>query len=175
MQAPRLVAVEPSHAAAGQAVLLPRDRDRALAAGHRLVEFNGERLMQIDAALRRAVAAPRLALVEDLGEQIAEGRRVVALHADREVEPLEAERRRALRVRRRPGGVVPAAAVGVAQRFVRLRDLTELRGGHPIAGVDVRVKLSGEALVGPLDVGKRRAPFHSQDDVEIHRPLRSGN
>jgi hypothetical protein len=58
-----------------------------------------ERLMQIDAALRRAVAAPRLALVEHLGEQIAEGRSsrcpcTLIVKSN----PLEAERRRAPRV-----------------------------------------------------------------------------
>jgi hypothetical protein len=30
------------------------------------------------------------------------------------------------------------------------------------------VEFSSQALVGPLDVGKRRAPLDTENDVEIH-------
>ena len=64
MQAPRLVDVEPPRALAGRAVLLPRHGDHALAAGDRVVELDCDRLMQIDAALGRPVAALRFTLVK---------------------------------------------------------------------------------------------------------------
>ena len=126
------------------------------------------RLMQIDAALRRPLRPPRLALVQDVGEQIAERRRLVAVHADREVEAVEAEGRTAVRFRPRAGGVVLLPALGVAQRLVGVGDLTELRRGHPVTGVDVRMVFPREPLVGALDVGQRRPTLDTEDEVEIH-------
>ena len=53
----------PARAAAGAAVLLPRDRQRALAAAHRRLRSERDRLMQIGAALGVAFADAALALL----------------------------------------------------------------------------------------------------------------
>src|SRR5262249_57653636 len=117
-QAPGPVA----HAAAP----LPQDRRRPLAAGDRVFELERDRLMQIDAAHRLGAAVPRAALREDFGEQIAEGRRVVALDADREVEALEAERRRVRLARAPAGRVVAVTPVRIAVRLFGFAHLSAL-------------------------------------------------
>ena len=126
--------------------------------------------MEIDAALGVAPRPARLARVQHVGEQVAEGRRVVSVNADREVEALEPERRRAVRLCRRAGRIVAPAAIGIDQRLVRLGNLAELRRRHPIARVDVGMEPACETLVSSLDVGKRRASLQAEDDVEIHGP-----
>ncbi len=83
--------------------------------------------MQIGAALRLAVRL-RLALLQDVGEQIAERRRRRAADADREVEPLEAEASARRAADRGPPRVVAPPPIRIAQRLVRLGDLPELRG-----------------------------------------------
>src|SRR5438105_2078696 len=83
----------------------------------------------------------RVALLEDVGEQIAEGRRVGAVHAHRKVEPLEPVRAPCLALGGQPGRVVAPAAIRIAQRLVRFRDPAELRRCHPVAGIDVRMVL----------------------------------
>ena len=93
LRAAALGGVQPAGAAARAAALLPRHRDVPLPAAHRLFEGDRDRLMQIRAALRLVAPALRRALLQDVGEEIAEGRRRRPADADREVEPLEAERR----------------------------------------------------------------------------------
>src|SRR2546427_783357 len=73
------------------AVLLAGDGDVLRTAAHRLFEGERQRLVKIDAALGD-VASASLALVQHLGEQIAEGRRRGAADADGEIESLEPER-----------------------------------------------------------------------------------
>ena len=90
------------------------------------------------------------------------------MHADREVEPFETERLTGRAFHRMAGGVVALPASRVAERFVGLGDLAELRRGHPVTGVDVRMEAPRQPLVRALDVGQRRAAFHAEDDVEVH-------
>jgi hypothetical protein len=153
---------------AGGAVFLAQHGNGPLPAANRLLELERDRLVEIDAALRRPLRALRLALVQHVGEQIAESRRVVAVDADREVEPVEAERRVAARVGPRAGRVVAATAFEVAQRLVRLRDLTELRRRHPVTRVDVRMELPRQPLVGALDVGHRGLAIDAEDHIKVH-------
>src|SRR6185436_16853053 len=104
--APRFDDVEAAGAAAGAAPLLACDGDRPLAAAHRGVETQCEGLMQISAALGRRVLMARGAMTKDVGEEVAKCRSVGAVDADREIEPLEPERRRADRRRDRARRVV---------------------------------------------------------------------
>src|SRR5689334_8959428 len=177
VHAPRLADVQPAEAVARAAVLLARHRDRALPAAQRLLELQQHRLVQIDAALGLAARAARLALAEHVGEQIAEGRRVGAVHAYGEVEALEPVGPRPHVLVARPRRVVLAPAIGIAQRLVRLGNLAELLLRQPIARVDVRVVLAREALVRALDVVQRRPALQTEDDVQVHADppaLRSG-
>src|SRR5437899_12257867 len=100
MDAAALGGVETPRAAACAAPLLTRDGDVALAAADGFLEGERDRLMQIGAA-RSLLALPRLALLQHVSEQIAEGRRRGAAHRDREIEPLEPKRARFGRLRRR--------------------------------------------------------------------------
>src|SRR6476660_6859301 len=77
-------------AATRAAALLTRDGDRPLAAGERLLEGELDRLMNVNAALR--AVAGSAALLEDVGEQIAERRRVGRTDTRRKIEPFESER-----------------------------------------------------------------------------------
>src|SRR5262249_12514179 len=115
-----------------------------------------------------AVVASRVALRKDVREQIAEGRGIVALHADREVEALEAERRRLLRPGAGASGVVASPAVRIAERLVSLGNLAEFLLRQPIARVDVRVMFARQPLVRALDVVQRRAAFQPEHYVEVH-------
>ena len=54
-----------------------------------------------------------------------------------------------------------------------LRDLPEMRLGHPIAGIDVRMDTGARSLLYALDVSERRAPLDAKDDVEVHSQLSS--
>src|SRR5262249_33501159 len=126
-------------------------------------------LMEIGAANRRAFLTPRIALArEDVGKEIAECRRRRSVHGHREVEAFESVRDR-LGLAGISARAVPAPPIRLAERFVRFGYLAELRGGHPVTGVDVRMEFPRKTLVGPLDVADRRASFNSEDDVEIHR------
>ena len=102
--------------------------------------------------------------MQHVGEQIAEGRRDVAVHADGEIEAVEAERRAGLVWPARPAGVVLLPALRVAERLVGFGDLAELRRRRPVAGVDVRMVFAREPLVRPLDVGQRRPALDTEDD-----------
>ena len=75
VQTATLDRVQPARAVARPAVLLSCDGDRTLAATHRVLEAERDRLMEVGPALRRAGLAAQLALVQHVGEQIAEGRR----------------------------------------------------------------------------------------------------
>ena len=121
--------------------------------------------MQVDDPLRCPISAARLAMMEDVREEIAKSGRIGAVDADREIEALEPEGRGALVLRGRSGRVVTPAAFGIAQRLVRFRDLTELGGRHPVTGIDVRMVFPRKALVRALDVGKRGRPLQSEEDV----------
>src|SRR5207253_2884682 len=112
------------------------------------------------------------ALVEDVGEEITEGRRCGSVDADRKVKSLEAVRRSHLHARRGSRGVVAAAAFRIAQRLVRFRDLPELLRRQPVTRVDVRMVPPRQPLVGPLDVVQRRATLDAEQNVEIHWQFR---
>ena len=156
-------------AAARLAVLLPRDRDRPLNTPDRLVEFQRDRLVQVDAALGGAVRPARRPLVQHIGKQVAECRRVVAVHADREVESLETERLRAgVWVEAHAGAIVLLPALRVAQRLVGFGDLPELCRRQPVTRVDVRMEFASQPFIGPLDVSLRRPPIDAQDQIEVH-------
>ena len=92
-RAPALGDVQATEPLARAAALLPRHRQLALAAAHRILERDVDGLMEIGAASGRGFL-PGIALPDHVGEQVAEGRRRVAAHAGREVEALEAVRRR---------------------------------------------------------------------------------
>src|SRR5262249_47840270 len=166
----RLVDAQASGPVAHAAALLPQDRRRPLAAGDRVFELERDRLMQIDAAHRLGAAVPRAALREDFGEQIAEGRRVVALapDADREVEALEAERRRVRLARAHAGRVVAVTPIRIAERLVGFGNLSELLLRQPIARVDVGMMLARQPLVRALDVVQRRAALEAEHYVKVH-------
>src|SRR5207344_3187158 len=87
------------------AVLTPRDRNRTLDAAERFLERHLHLDVQIRAALLRRRAA---ALSEHLGEQIAEGRRIVRT-ARREVEAFEPRRLTSRRRRAMPGVIARSA------------------------------------------------------------------
>src|SRR5207244_3378220 len=72
VSAPRFHHRQPPAAFARAARLLPCDGDDVLAAPERLFEADGDRLVQIGAALRRALPGIGGALTEDVREQIAE-------------------------------------------------------------------------------------------------------
>jgi hypothetical protein len=139
-----------------------------IAAANRLLEAERQRVVQIRAPLRGGFATGFIALAEHVGEQVAERGRVSAVRADREIEALEPD----CEARIRPAGqsrrVVLLPAIGIAQRLVCFGNLPELRGGHPVARIDVRVKLARQSFVGALDVAQRGAALQSEDDVEIH-------
>ena len=163
--------VEPTQALARAAMLLTRDGQLALAAAHRL--FEGERHRLDERSAPRSGAAlgpPRVALVQDVGEQIAEGRRGLApLALTEKSKPSNPNVDSSPTVRRaEPTDVVAAAPIGIAERLVRLGDLTELGRRHPVARVDVRVIPAREPLVRALDVAKRRVAIEAEDDVEVH-------
>ncbi len=168
VRAAALVGVQPARALARVAALLPRDGDLALPAAHRFLEAERDRLMQIRTALRFAVRPTRLALLQHIGKQIAEGGRRRPAHPDREIEPLEAERRLFDRRAALRAGVVPAAPLRIDQRLVRVRDLAELRRRHPIPRIDVRVMAARQPLVRPLDVARRGVAVEAEDNIEIH-------
>src|SRR5439155_19819364 len=114
------------------------------------------------------VALPRLALVKDVGKEIAEGRRRRAADGDREIEPFEAERRLFRRVRGLAAQIVSVTAIRIDQRLVGLGDGTEMRRGRPGARIDIRVIPPRPPLVGALDVAHARASVDPEDNVEIH-------
>src|SRR5262245_12085808 len=89
---------------------------------------------------RRAAGAGRRRRVQDLGEELAEGRGVAAARREREVEPRELERltRGGLGLRHDTRGVVLAPPLRIAQRLVRLDDPLEDGAGGPVAGIDAR-------------------------------------
>ncbi len=93
LRAAALRYMQPAESLARPAVFLPRDRQRALAAAHRVFEAELEGMMQIGAADGRPFVTPALALADDIGEQIAERRRRLAADADREIETFESVRR----------------------------------------------------------------------------------
>jgi hypothetical protein len=158
-------------------VVLPHHHDHPLSAADRLFEVERNRLVEIDPSLRLAAAVPCRPLMKDIGEQVAEGRRVAAVDADCEVEPVEPERRGLPGRRPYAVGVVLLAQLDVAQRFLRFGNLAELSRGHAVARVDVRMEFPREPLVGALEIGLRRAAFDSEDDVEVHflLPLPTSN
>src|SRR5207249_10133942 len=135
---------------------------------HRGFERNRDRLIQVGPALNRVLAPPRLALEQDIGEQVAERGRVGPADADAEVESFEAKARLLGTAGHGAGGIVPAPPIRIDQRLVGLGYLAEMRGRHLIAGIDIRVIFPRQTLVRPLDVRGRRAPLQTEDDVEIH-------
>ena len=160
LRAPALLHLEVTGAAAGAAVLVTGDRQLPLAAPHRVFEAEIDRLMQIGAAQRLGFRAALLALPQHVSEEVAEGRRRRSADAGGEVEPFKTERGR---LHSRPGrahGVVPPPAIGIAERLVRFRDLTELRRRRAVAWVDVRVEPPRQTPVRALDhrPASRRAP-----------------
>ena len=168
LAAARFLRLHPAGPSARAAMLLPRDGQRSRAARNRLFEGEIERLVKIRAAEGRAVARVTLApLIDDVGEEIAERRRRRTADGNGEVEALEAVGCR-LGLCGLADRVVAAPAIGIAQRLVRFGDLAELRGGHPVTGIDVRMKPPRKTLVGALDVGNCRAFFEAQNNVEIH-------
>src|SRR5207237_1256621 len=74
VRASALARVQPARAAARPAVRLSCDSELPLPAANRLFEGQRDRLVEIGAP-RRFVALPRLALMKDVGKEIAEGRR----------------------------------------------------------------------------------------------------
>src|SRR5204862_5132016 len=90
LPASRFGRVHAAESLARAAMLLPRDRDAAGAAAHRLFEAEIERLMKIGPADGRAFLTPRLALADHVGEQIAEGGRGRAADAHGKIEAFEA-------------------------------------------------------------------------------------
>ena len=146
------------------AVLTPRDRNRTLDAAQRFLERHLHLDVQICAALLRG-RAPTLG--EHLGEQIAEGRRMVRT-ARREVESFEPRRLTLRRRRRAMPGVVARAARRIDQRLVCLENLPESLLGRLITRIDVRVISTRKTTVRPLDLGLRRPLRHAQNDVQIH-------
>ncbi len=155
-------------AAARAAVLLPRHGQRVLASANRRFERDRNRLMEVGAPDGVCVLAPRVPLIQHVGEEIAEGRGRRPAYAGRKVEPLESVGRRLDRRGGGAGRVVAAPAIGIDQRLVGFRDLTELRLRQPIARVDVRVVPPGKALVGALDLAEAGRPFQAEENVEIH-------
>src|SRR6185503_16602536 len=129
-------------AGAGAARLAARDRHGALRAVERGLERERERVVEVDAALGSGplLAARR----EDLGEQIAKGRGVVAAAAG-EVEPLEPARAAPVAAGDRRSRVVARAPLGIDQRLVGLENLPEAGFRRPVTRVDVRVIPPGEA------------------------------
>ena len=121
-----------------------RQRHLPLRAAHRLVEGQRDRCMQIGAA-HRLGRLPLLPLREDLGEQIAECRRV-------RVAPRR-WKNRTPRTRTTPMSIPQDSApasyrstpIRIAQRLVRARDLLEAGFRRVVARVDVRVILPRQA------------------------------
>src|SRR5439155_7117358 len=170
MLAAHLRDVQAAEAAARVAVLLSGDGDRSLAAARRFFKAERDGLMKIGAALR-AFLPPLFALMKDIGKEIAERRCVGAADARREVEAFEPVRAIDSQVSGRPGGVVAAPPIRVAQRFVRFDDLPELRRRSPIARVDVGMVFTRKPLVRPLHVDERRVPIEPEYNVEVHYPI----
>jgi hypothetical protein len=141
-----------------------RDRHRPLAARERLLERDLHLDMQIGTALRRRL--PRPTLGEHLGEQIAEGCRVVD-SARREVEALEPTPGLGSVCQRIPS-VIPRSASRIDQGLVRLQDLAEACRRRLIARIDIRVKPARKTTVSPLDLGLARALLHAQHYVQVH-------
>ena len=133
--------------------------DRPLAAVHRLVEAERERLVQIGAALGRRLCRASLALAQDVGEQIAEGgRRRAADARPRSRTPRSRRVGRSAVDAADADRVVPPPPVRIAQRLVRLGDLPELRRRRAVTRIDVRVIPPRQPPVRALDVAQRRAP-----------------
>ena len=168
VQAAAVGRVQPPGAGARPAPLLTEHGRLPLAAAHRLLEAERQRLVQIRAAFRRPFVPRLLALAQDVGEQIAEGGRRRAADAHREVEPLEPDAGRLGRDGRDAHRVVPPPPVGIAERLVRFGDLAELRRGRAVTRIDVRVIPPGQPLVRALDVALRRGPLHAEEHVIVH-------
>src|SRR5262249_17012216 len=116
------VDVQPADAAAHAAMFLPRDRDGARPATDRVLERDGYRLTEVNAAFEGVVRWV-VALPEHVGEEITERGRFAAVHADREIESFETERGTGLSLVRGTRRVVATPAIGVDERLVGLRDL----------------------------------------------------
>src|SRR5262245_4008404 len=123
------------------AMVVPRDGDLVLAAaeGGFEPEIDGE--VQIGAALGFASLGAHLRR-EELGEEVAEGRRRRTANADRKIETFEAVDL-GLPLNTGAGDIVLMTAVGIAQRLVRFGDASELGRREPVAGVDIRVIPAG--------------------------------
>src|SRR5262249_24362530 len=90
---PALRRAQKAKAPARPALLLPGDGELAVAAAHRILEAQGEDVMQVDAAVDRLVGSSRAALAKNVCKEIAEGGRRFAADGRREIEPFEPERR----------------------------------------------------------------------------------
>src|SRR5205085_8691964 len=108
-------------------------------------------------AARTRAAAEDIA-VEERVEQVVQ------------TELARAERRARTRSRARPFGaehVVPAAALGVAQRLVRLVELLEALYGLRVVAIGVGVVLASERAERLLDLVLRRVRGHAEDLVIV--------
>ena len=150
-------------------MLLTRDGQRVLAAADGVLEADRDGVVQIGSTRRRVDRTAAGVLMQDVREQIAEGRRRGAARAHREVEPFEAERRFPDVGARVADRVVSAAPIRIAQCFVGLGNLSKMGGRRPVARVDVGVVFAGEPLVRALDLAKRGGAVDAQDYVEIHK------
>ncbi len=146
--------------------------ERLLAAAHRLLEAERDRLVQIGAALRRAVvpAAHRAAWSTSANRspKVGADAPLTLTEKSNPSNPNVAGSSAASRV---PGRVVAAAPIRIAERLVRFGDLAELRRRHAIARIDVRVEPARQPLVRALDVVKRRRRARARGDVEIHHQI----
>jgi len=146
---------------AGRAVLLPRD-------GHccrwppRIAssELERHRLVQVDAAFRRPLRAPRpRAWCRTSANRSPNVDALVPLTLMVKSKPVEAERGAVAGIAEHAGGCSGAGRGFVAQRFRRASAiLTELRRRHPVTGLMSDGIIRARRLVGPLDVGPASRP-----------------
>ena len=167
LEAPALRRLQPSRALAGAAMILPRDGEVTLPAPHRILERQRQDLVEVDPTLRRPGVERLAPLAEDVCEEVAEGRRRIAAHTHRKIEPLEAKRQHpATRPTRRSRRIAAADRDRRASRTLRRSAGTAPPPADP--GVDVWVIPPGEPLVRTLDIVQRRAAFDAQENVKIH-------
>ena len=104
---------------------------------------------------------------EHLGEQVAEGDRVIRA-ARRKVETFEPAAPLVVHIRGEGAGVIARSSVPIDQGLVGAEDLPETHLGRAVAGIDVGVEPTRQVPVGPLDLGLGRAAAHAQNDVKVH-------
>ena len=123
--------------------------DFRIHASNRFFKTDRNRTFDILPSLWMARPVPA---ANNVSEDLAE----VGRARSRKIEPLELDSHTRDISRERAGSVVAQTQVGIAQRLVGARDLSEARFSGVVTRIDVGMIFAREAAIRPLDLHERR-------------------